>query len=152
MEHKCNICNRNFKSAESLDQHNSSKHKSSGETKKRSSKSRIMLGLGVLIIIFLSLTIYLYAQKPGNYNDFATCLSDKGAIVYGNDYCSFTVQQLGFFGKSKEHLNYIKCIDSGGLCEEKGVQITPTWEIDGNTYSGVQDFEKLSVITGCEIK
>ena len=93
----------------------------------------------------------LFGDYQTKYDDFVDCLNEKGAVIYGNDYCSYTTNQLGFFGKSKEGLNYVKCVNNEELCNSKGVSITPTWEIGGKTYSGVQTFEKLSSITGCNI-
>jgi len=152
MEFKCNNCNRDFSSEESLTQHNSSKHitavkKSTGFN----SKKYIMISLVVLILVFSILTINSYMNKSGGYDEFAECLNEKGVIVYGNDFCQYTAKQLNFFGKSKENLNYVKCIDNEALCDEKGVSVTPTWEIDGQMYEQVQDFEKLSLLTGCEL-
>jgi len=48
-------------------------------------------------------------------------------------------------------LNYVKCIENEELCDSKGVKTTPTWEINGTMYEGVQSFEKLSEISGCSI-
>lgn len=151
MEFKCNICNRDFISEESLKQHNEMKHPVKEKKIKVNKKKYIILSLFILIVLFSSMTIYSYAKKPGKYNDFAKCLTEKGAVIYGNDYCSYTNIQLNFFGKSKEYLNYIKCADNEKLCNEKSVKTTPTWEIDGKMYEQVQTFEKLSAITGCEI-
>ena len=58
---------------------------------------------------------------------------------------------MGFFGKSKEYLNYIRCSENKELCDQKGIKITPTWEIEGKMYEQVQNFERLSAISGCEI-
>ena len=150
MEYRCNICNKNFEEEESLKQHNLSKHVDK-KPKKRNFKKYFIFMAIVLIIILSVLSISSYLKKPGAYDGFAKCLTEKGAVVYGNDYCSYTAKQLNFFGKSKEHLNYIKCIENEALCDSKEVKITPTWEINGKSYSGVQTFETLSGVTGCEI-
>ena len=150
MEFKCNRCNRNFSSEESLRQHNEMKHPIKRE-RKVNKKKYVVFSLLILIIIFSLITIYSYSKKPGEYNEFAQCLTDKGAIIYGNDYCSYTNIQLNYFGKSKKFLNYVKCADNEKLCNEKGIKTTPTWEIDGKMYEQVQTFEKLSLITGCKL-
>ncbi len=151
MEFKCDSCNKNFNSEESLNQHNSIKHSGEGKKGKVSMRKYFIMGIIILIILFSLFGVYSYMQKPGQYDDFVKCLTDKNIVVYGNDYCSYTNQQLNFFGKSKKYLNYIKCVDNEKLCDEKGVEITPTWEIDGESYSGIQSLEKLSALTGCEI-
>ncbi|MAH03200.1 hypothetical protein CMI39_00225 [Candidatus Pacearchaeota archaeon] len=151
MSFKCNPCNRDFNSEESLKQHNLAKHTNNEKKEKINSRKYFVFGIVGLIIILSSFTVYSYMNKPGGYDDFANCLSDIGVVVYGNDFCRFTNEQLNFFGKSKENLNYIKCFDNKKLCNEKGIEITPTWEINGKMYEQVQDFEKLSQISGCKL-
>ncbi len=154
MEFRCEDCNKNFNSQESLEQHNSMKHSvSSGrsEGKKTSWKKYIIfIGIG-LIIVMSAYLVYANVNKPGQYDNFAKCLTEKGAVVYGNDYCQYTVKQLNFFGKSKKYLNYVKCSDNEKLCDEKGIQTTPTWEINGEMYVQIQTFERLAAVSGCEI-
>lgn len=151
MEFKCDICDRNFNSEESLKQHNEMKHRVEEKKRKINIKKYIIISLFLLIIFFSILTITSYMKKPGKYDDFARCLTEKGAVIYGNDYCQYTTRQLGMFGKSSKYLNYIKCIDNEQLCNEKNVKITPTWEIKGEMYEQVQSFEKLSEMSGCKI-
>ncbi len=110
--------------------------------------------IGVLGVMIIAAGVYLFmlmGSGPGAYDGFAKCLSSTGAVVYGNDYCSYTQEQLLAFGKSSEYLNYVRCIENEELCDQKGVQTTPTWEINGAAYSGTQSFEKLSELSGCEI-
>lgn len=151
MEFKCYECNRNFNSQEGLNQHNNAKHPENRKKGKTSLRKYLIIGIILLIIVFLTLTINSYSKKPGQHDDFAQCLTDKNVIVYGNDFCSYTNQQLNFFGKSKKYLNYIKCIDDQKLCDEKNIEITPTWEINNELYAGVQGLDKIAVISGCEI-
>lgn len=152
MEYKCDTCGKNFKTQESLQQHNSMKHSDNdGKKSKINWRKYFILGMVGLIIIFSVLSISAYMKKPGEYDDFAKCLTEKGAVVYGNDFCQYTVKQLNFFGKSQKYLNYIRCSENKQLCDEKNIQVTPTWEIDGEMYKQVQDFEKLAAISKCEI-
>ena len=149
MEYKCDICNRNFNSEESLKQHNANKHPIEEKKKKTSSRKYFIFLIITLIIIFLTLAINSNAKKPSKYDDFAKCLTEKETVIYGNDFCEYTTNQMGFFGKSKKYLNYVKCIDNKELCDSKGVKVTPTWEIDGKMYPQVQTFEKLALLSGC---
>lgn len=123
-----------------------------GESQAIKKKKLVIAGIvsAVLIIAIVSVS-YLTSASNGTYDGFAKCLSDKGAIVYGNDHCSYTQKQLSWFGKSKKYLSYVRCADNKELCENKGVKVTPTWEINGQTYAEVQTFEKLSALTGCSI-
>ena len=148
---ECTVCNRNFESAESLEQHNSAKHAAIAERKPINFRKYILFALMGAILIFFILAVKAYTDKPGNYDEFAKCLTEKGAIIYGNDFCHYTTNQLGFFGKSKSYLNYVKCAENKELCDQKEIKITPTWEISGKMYKQVQTFETLSAITGCKL-
>lgn len=154
MEYRCSICDRSFDSEESLGQHNSSKHIVKIEKGKRGNislrKYFIVIVIG-LIIIFSSLTVYSYSKKPGQQNDFVSCLNEKQVVVYGNDFCSYTLHQLGAFGKSKDNLNYVKCYDNKEICDEKNIRITPTWEINGQFYEEVQSLDRIAELSGCRI-
>ena len=145
---RCSICNRNFNSEDSLNQHNEIKHNPSGEIKK-SNKYFIAIGLILAIAIF-SYAFYAKEQKPGIHDDFAKCLTEKGIVVYGNDFCPYTAKQMNMFGNSNKYLKYIKCADNEDLCDIEGIKITPTWDINGKKYSGGQTFDKLSELSGCE--
>src|SRR3989344_4472606 len=122
MEYRCENCNKNFNSEESFRQHNLAKH-TNEKSKKINFKKYFIFTAVVLTIILLVLSVNSYMKKPGQYNGFAKCLTEKGAVIYGNDYCSYTIKQLNFFGKSKEFLNYVKCADNEALCDSKGVSI-----------------------------
>src|SRR3989344_4539715 len=130
MKFSCNSCNKRFISEESLKQHELAKHSKIEKESKSNFRKYVILSIIGLIIIFSFLVVSSYVKQPGKYDDFAKCLTEKGAIIYGNDFCSYTRNQLGFFGKSKKYLNYVKCIDNKGLCDSKGVEVTPTWEIN----------------------
>ncbi len=157
MEYHCKECNKNFNSEESLNQHNSMKHNMNSEKNEKSEKDKInfkkyfIITAGVVIIVLIVLSILNYTKKPGEYDDFVKCLTEKGAVIYGNDFCQYTAKQLNFFGKSEKYLNYVKCSENKELCDSKKVEVTPTWEINGEMYSQVQTFEKLAEISGCEI-
>jgi len=151
MVYECKECNCKFVSKQSLDQHGLAKHSKNTTSKKVFNfKKYLIFTLIALILIFASSTIYSNFKKPGKYDDFTKCLTDKGAIMYGNTYCSYTGKQLNFFGKSGKYLNYVKCAENQELCDTKGVRTTPTWEINGEMYPQIQTFEQLSELTGCE--
>lgn len=149
---ECKFCSKRFEAEESLNQHINASHKSTEKKtdKKKIKKYFIIIGLMLAITIF-GYTFYIRAQRPGQYDELASCLTEKGAIIYGNDFCQYTTQQLNYFGKSKKYLNYIKCADNENLCNEKNIKITPTWEINGKMYEQVQTFETLSDLSDCEL-
>ena len=112
-------------------------------------KRATTVSLVILIIAALGALFFVMGSASGKYDGFARCLKEKGAVIYGDDFCEFTKRQMGMFGSSFGYLNYVKCAENSALCESKGVSVTPTWEVGGSMYSGVQTFEKLSEVSGC---
>ena len=101
--------------------------------------------LGALIIAIAAYTVYSF-NKPGAYDDFAKCLTEKGAVMYGAlDWCKYTQGQKGMFGKSFKFVNYHEFQDL------PGIKKTPTWVINGAWLENVQSFDKLSAETGCKL-
>jgi len=154
-EFECKLCKKKFQSDEGLAQHTNAKHgesnKEKGKKDKKKLKNYLVLVLLLIAIGIFSYTIYLRNKGPGQYDDLAKCLTEKGAIIYGNDFCQFTARQLNSFGKSERYLKYVKCAANQQLCDSKDIRITPTWEISGKMYSGIQSFEKLAELTGCKL-
>ncbi len=110
----------------------------------------------IFLFIFLILTAGIYAivkirAMPGQYDGFAQCLTEKQVTMYGTDWCKYCQQQKGMFGKSFKYVNYVNCDFNEQECDTAGVQGYPTWEINGEVYSGVQPLEYLSSLSECEL-
>ena len=109
-------------------------------------------------IICLSL-ISGCAQVSNNsdYDEFAKCITESGAKMYGAFWCSHCKDQKESFGSSWEKINYVECSLPDGqsqtqICIQEGITGYPTWEVgDGNRLSGRLSFEKLSEMSGCEL-
>lgn len=111
-------------------------------------KSRWKIYLGVIGVIIVAIATYsVYSTtRPGPYDSFAKCLTEKGAVVYGAiDWCKYTQGQKAMFGNSWKYLNY------QDFSKLPGIKKTPTWVINGKWYENVQSFQKLSELTGCKI-
>ncbi len=101
------------------------------------------------VIIFLIIAAVGYSvfsvKKSGSYDNFAKCLTEKGAVMYGAmDWCKFTQAQKAMFGNSFKYINYHEFQDL------PGIKKTPTWVINGKWHENVQSFDKLSALTGCK--
>lgn len=124
------------------------KLKQTEEHQKKSSKSKYYIITAVIGVIILAVAAYsVYSiNKPGLYDNFAKCLSDKGAVMYGAmDWCKYTQAQKAMFGKSFKYINYHEFQDL------PGIKKTPTWVINGAWHENVQSFDKLAAITGCKV-
>ena len=91
------------------------------------------------------------STTPGEFDAFAECLTDQGAIFYGTEWCGFCQQQKAMFGDSIEYVDFIDCDQNRDLCMSEGIRGYPTWKIDGELHSGLQQLTRLSDLTGCSI-
>lgn len=109
----------------------------------------------VVLIVSASVLLVKSSNTPGKYDDFAKCLTEKGAEFYGAFWCPHCRNQKSLFGKSAEYLNYIECSTPDGnsqlsQCTEKGIEGYPTWIFaDGSRENGEVSLEKLAEKTGC---
>ncbi len=85
---------------------------------------------------------------------FASCLADKGAVVYGAVWCTSCKKQADMFGDSWSLITYVECADGNTQtveCTEAGITGYPTWVIDGEQYLGWMDLGEISTISGCPL-
>ena len=117
------------------------------EKKQKKKKTKLIIYSVVFIIIILIGSLIAYSSfGPSYYDDFAKCLSEKGAVMYGAiNWCKYTQAQAAMFGRSFKYINYH---DEKELPDLK---VRPTWVINGKWYETVQSFETLSEATGCKI-
>ena len=90
-------------------------------------------------------------------DNFAKCLTEKGAVMYGTFWCPHCANVKKEFGESFRYIKYIECDPRGDneqseLCIEKGIEAYATFEFtDGSRLVGEPGFEELSSKTGCEV-
>ncbi|MEM8544393.1 MAG: vitamin K epoxide reductase family protein [Cyanobacteria bacterium P01_H01_bin.119] len=133
----------------------------------------VLPGISVVLIASLVSTgLYAYAQNPDTFGnagnpppavstqsseaeiELAKHLTAVGAKKYGAWWCPHCHAQQTLFGKQAfDHITYIECDEAGidpqpQACRAAGVESYPTWEINGETYSGVQSLESLAIASG----
>ena len=122
--------------------------------------AKIFIGIILVLIAGIVLTVFLRkggetSGQPGKYDEFATCLKDKGAIFYGAFWCPHCQAQKKLFGSSQKLLPYVECSTPDGqgqtpICIEKGVASYPTWEFaDGTKLNGEIPLATLAEKTAC---
>src|SRR3989338_4753785 len=123
----------------------------------------IIVALGIVAIGVIGALAWRGSNEgPGQYDDFAKCLTEKGAKMYGAYWCPHCINQKEDFGKSWQYVTYVECSLPGGqaqtpVCKTAGIEGYPTWEfIDAETQnktraSGELSFEQLSVYSGCPL-
>lgn len=92
-------------------------------------------------------------QREIQTNDYvpmqslATCLSEKGVVLYYTETCPHCHRQLEMFGNQRYLLNTVECSEEPSECEN--IQAVPTWKINGKYYRGVIELNKLMELSGC---
>ena len=115
-------------------------------------KTKYIIMIAILTIVIVSgYGIYKNNLTPGEYDEFAKCISEKNAVMYGTDWCSYCQKQKSMFGKSFDYVNYVNCDYNKEECISNRVEGYPTWKINNKTYSGVQPLEHLSTLTECDL-
>ena len=121
-----------------------------------------------IIAIQGSIFTYMLQQKTAgaglDYTEFVQCLvEEENVLMYGSFRCGNCAQQRRILGEDLFHEIpiEIECHPDGenaqlALCEEKGVEHTPTWiqeDEDGNQTQFVEGFQRpadLAALFGCE--
>jgi hypothetical protein len=122
--------------------------------KKKPSFGWIAAGLAAAIIIGI---VVWDKNQPGEYDAFAECLEEKGAVFYGAFWCPNCQNQKKLFGQSERLLPYVECSTPDGRgqtveCQEKGIERYPTWIFaDGGKEIGVLPLATLAEKTGCQL-
>ncbi|MGD1952773.1 MAG: vitamin K epoxide reductase family protein [Leptolyngbyaceae cyanobacterium] len=132
----------------------------------------LLPGISVALVAAIATTgLYAYAQNPETFTAgnppaaiqtssgdseiaLAKHLTAIGAKKYGAWWCPHCHSQQTLFGEPAfEHVTYVECDEEGidpqpNACRAAGVQSYPTWEINGETYAGVQSLQSLAAASG----
>jgi hypothetical protein len=111
---------------------------------------------GILAIAIIA-AFAILSLSPGKYDDFARCINERGATMYGSVHCPHCLEQKELFGKSWAYAGYVECYVEGApgqaqACDDAGITAYPTWVFaDGSRKLGMLTFWELSEKTGCPL-
>ena len=108
-------------------------------------KYKITLIFLMAILLVLAGCSSLVTSKAA----LAQCLTDKGAVMYGTEWCPHCQNQKAMFGDDFQYINYVDCEQNQEACQAAGIQGFPTWSIDGKLYPGEQKLPQLASLAGC---
>ena len=106
--------------------------------------------------IFWGLNITGFLVDTNKYDDFAQCLTERGAVMYGSFSCGACQRQKLEFGSAFRYISYVECNPNGkdshtDLCEAGGIEYMPTWIYNGEKHFGYQTLGELAQMTGCRL-
>ena len=115
-----------------------------------------ILKSGIIVVVLLIVGTWLilrnYKQPVANLDEFAQCLAQKGATMYGAYWCPHCQNEKQAFGDSFRFVPYVECSTESKKCLDAGVNGFPTWIFtDGRKFEGEQGIEKLSQESGCPL-
>ena len=121
-------------------------------------KKIIIITIAVLVIL-AGIGYWRWTARAvavgGSYDDFAKCLTEKSATMYGASWCSHCQNQKKMFGDSFKYVKYVECSNHDGTqtdaCKNAGITGYPTWIINGKVYTGEKTIQELSSLSGCQL-
>lgn len=119
-------------------------------------KQLVIIG-AVLVVVLGGAFFASKNTKPGEYDTFAQCLKDSGAMFYGAFWCPHCREQKAMFGNSAKLIPYTECSTPDGqsqtlICKEKDIKSYPTWIFaDGSLSTGTLELADLATRTGCAV-
>ncbi|MDD4251280.1 MAG: thioredoxin domain-containing protein [Candidatus ainarchaeum sp.] len=116
-------------------------------------KKGIIIGLVVIIVLVFGLMIQGTSNEETNsgLDEFAQCLTKKGVVMFGTSWCSYCNKQKELFETSFKYVDFVDCDNDKSACVNNGVKGYPTWKINGENYSGLQQLNIIAQLSGCEI-
>lgn len=112
-------------------------------------KKIAVIVVAIVLIVFVILNILPKEETEGASEEFAQCLTEKGAVMYGTEWCSHCKAQKERFGEFFEFVDYIDCDLNKEKCNAEKISGYPTWKIMGQSFPGGKTLEELSELSGC---
>src|SRR3989338_8890550 len=119
-------------------------------------KSFIFTAIFLVLAVIIAAWFFIFKkpEKSGvsQLDVFAQCLSEKGAEMYGADWCPYCQNEKKAFGDAFRFISYIECPDNPKQCLAAAITGYPTWLFpDGKRFEGEQGLQNLSKESGCSL-
>lgn len=112
---------------------------------------------GLVMVGVVGFAVYEPGVPAGQYEEFAQCVTDSGATMYGTYWCGHCKAQKEAFGDSFDKINYVECAipnvqGQTEECRDAGIEGYPTWVFgDGSRVSGEMTLGRIAELTGCKL-
>jgi hypothetical protein len=102
----------------------------------------------IIVVLLVVIVAFIALSKPqGDITETEAKCIGENSLLYVQLGCHACKIQEEMFGDNYQYLTKIDCFVESEKCS--GISGTPTWEINGQEYVGVQSIEKLKELTGC---
>lgn len=121
----------------------------------RKRRNNVLLGIFVIVVLAIAMiSAANWISKTTGYGVLeeeeyvlAQCLSGKGAVFYGAEFCEDCIRQKDLFDSYFDLINYIDCTKNQEAC--RGLQSIPAWKIGGQMHYGLKGINELRLLSEC---
>lgn len=109
----------------------------------------VIIGIAVLFWF-----VWRVGEPGGNASvtALAQCLAERGAVMYGAEWCSHCQNQKNMFGDAFKYISYVECPKNPAQCLAAGINGYPTWTFPGGVrLEGEQELKKLAEAGECAL-
>lgn len=111
----------------------------------------------MLLFVLAALLLVPACSAQSKMDDFAKCLANKNATMYGAYWCPHCNDQKDEFKDSLKYIHYVECAIPGkpmnqqtDACKAANIQRYPTWIFaDGERVEAILPLDKLAEKAGC---
>lgn len=108
--------------------------------------------LSLLVAALIMALLFFWPHTARSGKSFAQCLSEKGWVMYGSDFCPFCKSQKEIFSDDAVNIKYVNCDFYADICKSRNINSYPVWAQNDKLFiKGVQSLQNLSELSGCEI-
>jgi len=121
--------------------------------KRERNKKIFNYSIAVVIVAAIVYGVYVANVKAvGEHDNLANCLTSKGVVMYGTEWCPHCQEQKRRFGESFKFITFINCDLQPAVCNASKVEGYPTWTFPrGDPVSGEQTLESLASRMDCPL-
>lgn len=114
-------------------------------------KKIVLIGFLLISAVILAACSPKIVPATPEVENLAKCLTEKGAVFYGTEWCPHCQDQKEMFGSAMEYIVFVDCDENRDACVDAGIKGYPTWIIGNETLTGTQQLFKLSQVAQCPI-
>jgi len=111
-----------------------------------------LLVITLCISILTGLSACGITREPGQFDEFAQCMTDQGFVIYHTDACPYCKAQEAAFKGSFDLINSVECTQSPLDCMDADIEGYPTWVFEGKKYPGKRSLSELAELSKCDLK